>query len=319
MKKIENKDLIKSNLVKSNLASELSKVQFANISKDKKNDKYIGNAGIAKFYSDIIRYEVDKLIMNLEGLKTSDLLMIIDSICTLIKENHSKATFVTTKIESLIKELETKELDNILILQGVQEWFVTFELEDTDLGFKDILKFVHNLQVNYLSTYYLFGYRRADLQTFNDYINSTWMGDFMRNNNEIAIRDGHSLNSDDNKSLKQSYILTNDKSNKLFPVINIQKYDVNLIYRICNRRIFKCDRNTFDSFLVTGVGSMIKIKWLDTKWGCKAQLRAFVNEITSELVKPKPINLMFNCEIDSDTTVGKLNYEILVLLKSCRF
>jgi hypothetical protein len=144
------------------------------------------------------------------------------------------------------------------------------------------------------------------------------MGEFMRNNNEIGIRDIHNLNSSDNKSLKQSYIYENDKRDKIFPIIDIQKYDVDLIYKNCNKRIFKCDRNTFDSFLVSGVGSIIKIKWLDTKWGCKAQLRAFANEITSQLVKPKPINLMFNCEIDSDTTVGKLNNEIFVLLKSCR-
>ena len=302
----------------SNVATELPNIEFAGTPNKEEIDKYIRNAGVKKFYADITKYEVDKLIMNLEGLKTSDLLMIVDSICTLIKENLSKATFVTNKIESLIKELNTKELDNILILQGVREWFDTCDLMDRDLGFQQIFEFVHNRQVHYLSSYYLFGYRRADLQPFNDYLNSTWMGDFMRDNDEIGITNNQNLNLTDNKSLKQSYTYENDIRDKIFPIIDIQKYDVDLIYRICNKRIFKCDRNTFDSFLVSGVGSIIKIKWLDTKWGCKAQLRAFVNEITSQLVKPKPINLMFNCEIDSDTTVGKLNNEIFVLLKSCR-
>jgi len=313
MKRVKPKDIIVSNAV-----SKLPIKELADTSKREEIDKYIRDSGIAKFYVDITKYEVDKLIMNLEGLNTSDLLMIVDSICTLIKENHSKVSFVTKKIESLIAELKTKELDNILILQGVREWFATSELVDKDLDLQHILNFVHNRQVHYLSSYYLFGYRRADLQPFNDYLNSTWMGDFMRNNNEIVIRDNHSLNSSDNKSLNQSYINENDKRDKIFPIIDIKKYDVDLIYRICNKRIFKCDRNTFDSFLVSGVGSIIKIKWIDTKWGCKAQLRAFVNEITSQLVKPKPINLMFNCEIDSDTTVGKLNNETFVLLKSCR-
>src|ERR1035437_3066127 len=123
------------NLIISDVLSTLSKIELADISTREEIEKYIRNTGIAKFYADIINYEVDKLIMNLEGLKTSDLLMIVDSICTLIKENLSKATFVTEKIESLIKELNTKELDNILILQGVREWFVTCELEDTDFGF----------------------------------------------------------------------------------------------------------------------------------------------------------------------------------------
>lgn len=313
MKKIKPKDLIMSNAL-----SKLPKIQHADTLKKEEVYKYIRNAGIAKFYVDITKYEVVKLIMDLEGLKTSDLLMIIDSICKLIKENHAKATFVTNKIESLIKELKTKELDNILILQGVREWFSTCELVDTDFDVQQIFNFVHNCQVHYLSIYYLFGYRRIDLQPFNDYLNSTWMGEFIRNNNEIRIRDNHKLNSDDYKSLNQSYINENDQRDKIFPIIDIQKYDVNLIYKICNKKIFKCDRNTFDSFLVSGVGSIIKIKWLDTKWGCKAQLRAFVNEITNQLVKPKPINLMFNCEIDSDTTVGKLNNEIFVLLKSCK-
>jgi len=313
MKRIKSKDIIMSNTV-----SKLPKIQLADISKREEMEKYIRNTGIAKFYADITKYEVDKLIMDLEGLKTSDLLMIIDSICTLIKENHTKATFVNNKIESLITELKTKELDNILILQGVREWFATFEIVDTDLDLQHILNFIHNRQVHYLSSYYLFGYRRADLQPFNDYLNSTWMGEFMRNNNEIGIRDNHNFNPSDNKSLNQSYINENDSRDKIFPIIDIQKYDADLIYKNCNKRIFKCDRNTFDSFLISGVGSIIKIKWLDTKWGCKAQLRAFVNEITSQLVKPKPINLMFNCEIDSDTTVGKLNNEIFVLLKSCR-
>jgi len=306
------------NLIMCNTVSRLPKIELADTSKSEEIGKYIRNTGIAKFYADITKCEVDKLIMNLEGLKTSDLLMIVDSICTLIKVNHSKVTFVTKKIESLINELKTKELDNILILQGVREWFATCEFVDTDLGFQNIFKFVHNRQVHYLSTYYLFGYRRVDLQPFNDYLNNTWMGDFMRNNNEREERDNHNLNSDDNKSLNQSYIHENDNKDKIFPIIDNQKYDVDLIYKICNRKIFKCDRNTFDSFLVSGVGSIIKIKWLDTKWGCKAQLRAFINEITGQLVKPKPINLMFNSEIDSDTTVGKLNNEIFVLLKSCR-
>jgi len=316
MKRIKSKDLIISSAV-----SKLPKIELDDTSKREEIDKYIRNTGVAKFYADITKYEVDKLILNLEGLKTSDLLMIIDSICTLIKGNHSKATFVTNKMESLINELKTKELDNILILQGVQEWFATCELVDTDFGLKDIFKFIHNRQVHYLSTYYLFGYRRADLLPFNDYLNSTWMGEFMRNNNnnnEIGIRDNYNFKSDDYKSLNQYEKRESDKSDKIFPIIDIQKYDVDLIYKICNRKIFKCDRNTFDSFLVSGVGSIIKIKWLDTKWGCKAQLRAFLNEITSQLVKPKPINLMFNCEIDSDTTVGKLNNEIFVLLKLCR-
>src|ERR1035437_1608470 len=129
MKRIKPKDLIKSSAL-----SKLPKTKlYADMSNDEEIDKYIRNSGIAKFYADITKYEVDKLILNLEGLKVSDLLMIIESICTLIKENHIKTTFVTNKIESLIKELKTKELDNILILQGVREWFVTFEFVDTDL------------------------------------------------------------------------------------------------------------------------------------------------------------------------------------------
>lgn len=310
MKRIKPKDVILSNV-----ATQLPNIELAGTPEKDEIHKYIRNTGINKFYADITKYEVDKLIMNLEGLKTSDLLMIIDSICTLIKEDHTKATFVTNKIESLIKELNTKELDNILILQGVREWFATCDLVGTNLDFQHIFNFVHNRQVYYLSTYYLFGYSRSDLQLFNDYLNSTWMGDFMRNKSDIEIRGNDNFNSIDKESLIQSYI---NENNRIFPIIDAQKYDVDLIYRICNKRIFKCDRNTFDSFFVMGVGSIIRIKWLDTKWGCKAQLRAFVNEITSQLVKPKPINLMFNCEIDSDTTVGKLNNEISILLKSCR-
>ncbi|MFA5044298.1 MAG: hypothetical protein WC542_00010 [Paludibacter sp.] len=313
MKKRKRKNLIRYSKV-----SKLHKIELTDTSSRKEIDKYTRNAGIAKFYADITKFEVDKLILVLESLNTSDLLMIVDSICTLIKENYTRANFVTNKIESLIKDLKIKELDTILILQGVREWFTTSELEEADFDVQQIFDFVYKRQVHYLSTYYLFGYRRADLQPFNDYLNSTWMGDFMRNNYETGIRDNHNLNSDDKKSQNQFYINENDKRDRIFPIIDVEKYDVNLIYKICNRRIFKCDRNTFDSFLVSGVGSIIKIKWLDTKWGCKAQLRAFVNEISSQLVKPKPINLMFNCEIDSDTTVGKLNNEILVLLKSCR-
>lgn len=155
-------------VIMSNAVLKLSKIELTDTSKWEKIDKYIRYPGIAKFYNDITKYEVDKLIKNLEGLKTSDLLMIVDSICTLIKENYGKATFVTKKIESLITELKTKELDNISILQGVREWFSMCELLDVDLVSQEILKFVHNRQVYYLSTYYLFGYRRTDLQPFND-------------------------------------------------------------------------------------------------------------------------------------------------------
>ena len=76
MKRIKPKDVILSNV-----ATELSNIQLAGTPNKEEINKYIRNAGIAKFYADITKYEVDKLIMNLEGLKTSDLLMIIDSIC----------------------------------------------------------------------------------------------------------------------------------------------------------------------------------------------------------------------------------------------
>lgn len=109
-----------------------------------------------------------------------------------------------------------------------------------------------------------------------------------------------------------------DSPEKIFPTIDKSKYDSDLIYQFCNKKLFQCNRNVYDDFLVLGIGNLTKINWLDKKWGCKAQLRAFINEITNQTVKPKPINLMFNCVIDSDTTIGKLNIEIFTLLKSCK-
>jgi len=105
---------------------------------------------------------------------------------------------------------------------------------------------------------------------------------------------------------------------KIFPTIDKSKYDSDLIFKYFNNRIFRCEKNIFEDNLVNGNGSPTKIKWLDKKRGCKAQLRAFINEITNQTVKPKPINLMFDCVIDSDTTIGKLNTEISTLLKSCK-
>jgi len=109
-----------------------------------------------------------------------------------------------------------------------------------------------------------------------------------------------------------------DSPEKIFPTIDKSKYDPDLIFKYFNNRIFKCEKNIFEDNLVNGNCSPTKIKWLDTKRGCKAQLRGFINEITNQSVKPKPIKLMFDCEIDSDTTIGKLNIEISTLLKSCK-
>lgn len=309
MKISEKQRFIKSNKVSDSTGTQLIDNQLNN----KEIDKYIRNLGIAKFYEDITTHEVDKMILDIEGLKIVDLLMIVDRICALVKGNQTKVTFVTNKINALFEEIKTKELDNILILQGVCEWFAASELDNSDVGLQQIFSFIHDCQVHYLSSYYLFGYHRVDLQPFNDYLNSTWMGEFMRKNAEVVVLE--KTNTDVPIQVSQFDIR---RSEMIFPTIDCEKYDVNLIYKICNRKVFQCNRNTFDSFLVKGIGTTNKMKWLDSKWGCKAQLRAFINEITSQFVKPKPINLMFNCIIDSDTTVGKLNTEIILLLRSCK-
>jgi hypothetical protein len=181
--------------------SEMPEIELYDYSlKDEEIDKYITNRGIAKFYGDITNYEVDELILKLEGRKITEILMIIDSICRLIEENHTKVTFVTNKIKSLIKEIKTKEIDNLLIFQGVREWFKVCELEDTDLGVTQIFSFIHNYQVHYMSAYYLFGYHRPELQTFNDYLNSTWMGEFMITNAEIVANEKLNSNSVNQKN-----------------------------------------------------------------------------------------------------------------------
>ncbi len=184
--------------------SEMPKIELYDYSlKDEEIDKYITNKGLAKFYDDILSFEVDKLILSLEGFKILDLFMIIDSICTLIKENHNRITFVTNKIKELFKELKSKELDNLLILEGVKEWFSECELEDSDLGARQIFNFVHRLQVSNLAGYFLFGYNKPELKPFNNYLHNTWMGKFMIENAEIVANEKSNSN---NVNLKNDFV-----------------------------------------------------------------------------------------------------------------
>lgn len=186
-----------------NAISEMPEIELYDYSlNDEEIDKYITNSGLAKFYDDILSFEIDKLILKLEGFKIKDLFMIIDSICTLITENHTKITFVTNKIKELFKELKTKEVDNLLILEGVKQWFSECELEETDLGVRQIFNFVHRLQVSNLAGYFIFGYTKPELHAFNDYLDSTWMGKFMIKNAEIVANE--KLNGNNKNEVKNS-------------------------------------------------------------------------------------------------------------------
>ena len=196
--------------------SEMPEIELYDYSlHDEEIDKHITNIGLAKFYDDILSYEIDKLILKLEGFKIKDLFMIIDSISTLITENHTKITFVTNKIKELFKELKTKEVDNLLILEGVKQWFSECELEETDLGVRQIFNFVHRIQVSNLAGYFLFGYNKPELQPFNDYLKSTWMGEFMIKNAEIVEKEklnGNNKNQVNNSNV-DSEIITDETIN----------------------------------------------------------------------------------------------------------
>ena len=98
--------------------------------------------------------------------------------------------------------------------------------------------------------------------------------------------------------------------------IDITKYDPDKIFDQCiSKKVFKCDKDIFDAWLVSGTGSLTaKIKWLYQK-GNKAQLRAFMNKITGEDVKPAQLNKIFEVnKVNSNDCPAKLSSDLEQIL-----
>lgn len=105
---------------------------------------------------------------------------------------------------------------------------------------------------------------------------------------------------------------------KIFPTINIEKYNPDLIF-INFKNIFSCkNRAVFDAWLVDGIGCTTKMTWLNKRRGAATQLKTFISEITGKTdLLVEPINLAFDLPIDSNTRITSLSNEISLLLKSC--
>jgi hypothetical protein len=103
---------------------------------------------------------------------------------------------------------------------------------------------------------------------------------------------------------------------KVFPTIVISKYDPDKIFNQCiSKKVIKCDKDIFDAYLVSGTGSLeAKIKWL-FQGGNKAQLRAFMNKITGENVKPAQLNKIFEVnKVNSNDDPAKLSSDLEQIL-----
>jgi hypothetical protein len=294
---------------------------------------YINSIGVAKFYSDVTKYKIDKLIVNLFGWSTIELFKIIDEICTLIIENHAKFIFVNNQIILTLKQLDGRLVQNILILQGIREWFTKVELDENDLGIKQISDFVQSIHEDFISKYCWHEFNNPKHKLFEVYMENTWMMPWMLDAAE------HAYGGPKVTELIMSWIMNKpeklthntcfsnvdssieeikyDIPEKKFPTIDVKKYKTDEIFRLCDKRkIFKCTKEVFDNFLVFGFGNNRgeKIKWIYMN-GNKSQLRTFLRKLTGVNVEPITINKMFDVEkLDSNNNSTKLNEDLLLIL-----
>ena len=153
---------------------------------DNELDKYISRLKLLAFYRDISRYKLDTLLPELGTLRILELFRTIDKLCYLIRDNLNRFVFVQKNVEITIKELNTKEIDNLMIFQGIIEWFSGCGLSDSDLKASGIVPYIYDVQKENLSEYYSKGFNGDEYQGFNDYLYNTWMGKLMIGNTEIS-------------------------------------------------------------------------------------------------------------------------------------
>ena len=153
---------------------------------DDELDKYISRLKLLTFYRDISRYKLDTLLPELGNMPILELFRTIDKLCYLIRDNLNRFVFVQKNIEITIKELNTKEIDNLMIFQGVIEWFNVCGLSDSDLKPSGIEGYIYDLQKENLSNYNSKGFNGEEYQVLNDYLFNTWMGKQMIGNTEIS-------------------------------------------------------------------------------------------------------------------------------------
>lgn len=296
-------------------------------------NEYINSLGVAKFYSELVKYKIDKLINDLYGWNIIELIKIVDKICTLIKDNHTKFISVNNGITCILKELDGNFMQNTLIFQGVREWFEQCELSNNDLGIIQISESVQNIHENFLFSYYLEEDKNPEDFIFVEYLKSTWMMDWLilaiektfcsQKNKELIMSylDNNSENTYSNSNLSNTNSpikeLNNDIRSKIYPTIDNSKYNPNEIFRLCNRKnVFQCEKDVFDNILVFGCGNKEgeKIRWIYMD-GIKSQLRPFIEKMTGVNIKPKTINKMFDVEkIDSNDNAIKLNDDLNLIL-----
>lgn len=269
----------------------LSTIGYYNyVRKEEEIEKYFTNNGLANFYKDIQKFEVDKLIAVLEDSSIIELFKIIDRITTDIQENYFKINTVTNRLNEFFAKLELSLIDKILILQGIKEWLNASELIEKDVvNYNEILNVIYENQKKHFITYFFNDFLNAKLNPFTRYIKSL---NIIEDTIDIAF------------------------PQKVYPTINIHKYNPDEIFRLCdNKKIFKCKKDVFDKLLVRGYGKKgdIKIEWLfDNK--NKRQLKFFINEMTGVKVSVKHLNLMFDGNVDSDNRKGKLNEQLQTIL-----
>lgn len=120
----------------------------------------------------------------------------------------------------------------------------------------------------------------------------------------------------DNNYISDDFEPPQEIERKVKFTIDANKYDPDKIFNQCiSKKVFKCDKDIFDAWLVDGTGSLTgKIRWL-FQGGNKAQLRAFMNKITGANVKPAQLNKIFDViKVDSHDNPGILCTELEQIL-----
>ena len=301
--------------------------------RDEDINNYVKSIGIANFYSDVTLYKLDDLLVDLYSWSTIELFKIIDKICTLIIENHAKFIFVNNQIILTLQDFGGKLIQNLLILQGVREWFNKHEFGENDLGVKQISDLVQSLHEDFLSKYCWYEFNNPNHKLFEVYMENTWMMNWMLKAAEHAYGGpkvtelimSYIVTNSENKA-PSTYLPTvdstigeieNDIPEKIYPTIDEKKFNADEIFRLCDKRkVFKCKKEVFDNLLVFGYGNTggDKIKWIYMN-GNKAQLRPFLKKMTGVNVEPMTINKMFDVEkVDSHNNATKLNDDLFLIL-----
>jgi len=160
----------------------------------------INNGWIKGYYDDLKRFKVDELLCKMD-ISLTVIFQMIDALGQLIKKESAKPIYLQNKIKECLNTLNeaqgSGQVLQIIILQGLIEWFEGCDIEENDKGYKEaenLLTWVSEKHLEVCVYYFMFFNKDDNSKPLDEYLATTDIGiAWERLKNEPPQPDANSL------------------------------------------------------------------------------------------------------------------------------